>query len=71
MNGWIGMFKEVPNDVLKIARIVRQPQGHLLLLGASGAGRTPRSWSDCEEGKVRFILNKSNGMGPGVREKTN
>ena len=49
--GLIGMFKKVPDHVLKIARIVRQPKGHFLILGASGASKTPLSWSDCEDGE--------------------
>ena len=71
LDGLIGMFKEVPDHVLMIARIVRRPQGHLLILGASGDGKTPLSWSDCEDGKIRFVLNESNVMGSGFRERMN
>ena len=59
------------DHVIKIARIVRQPQGHLRLLGASGTYKTPLSWSNCEDGKIRFILNESNGMGFGFRDRMN
>uniref|UniRef100_A0A2P2HXP1 Dynein heavy chain, cytoplasmic n=1 Tax=Hirondellea gigas TaxID=1518452 RepID=A0A2P2HXP1_9CRUS len=34
------LFNEVLDHVLRIDRIFRQPQGHLLLIGASGAGKT-------------------------------
>ncbi|XP_066987022.1 dynein heavy chain, cytoplasmic isoform X2 [Macrobrachium rosenbergii] len=37
------LFNEVLDHVLRIDRIYRQPQGHLLLIGASGAGKTTLS----------------------------
>ncbi|KAK6637160.1 Dynein heavy chain, cytoplasmic [Polyplax serrata] len=37
------LFDEVLDHVLRIDRIFRQPQGHLLLIGASGAGKTTLS----------------------------
>ncbi|KAJ8394229.1 hypothetical protein AAFF_G00048120 [Aldrovandia affinis] len=37
------LFNEVLDHVLKIDRIFRQPQGHLLLIGVSGAGKTTLS----------------------------
>ncbi|XP_063589418.1 dynein heavy chain, cytoplasmic-like isoform X1 [Penaeus indicus] len=37
------LFNEVLDHVLRIDRIFRQPQGHLLLIGASGAGKTTLS----------------------------
>ena len=37
------LFNEVLDHVLRIDRIFRQPQGHLLLIGVSGAGKTPLS----------------------------
>ncbi|VDP02192.1 unnamed protein product [Soboliphyme baturini] len=36
-------FDEVLDHVLRIDRIFRQPQGHLLLIGVSGSGRTTLS----------------------------
>ncbi|XP_070577189.1 cytoplasmic dynein 1 heavy chain 1-like [Ptychodera flava] len=37
------LFNEVLDHVLRIDRIFRQPQGHLLLIGTSGAGKTTLS----------------------------
>ena len=37
------LFNEVLDHVLRIDRIFRQPQGHLLLIGASGVGKTTLS----------------------------
>lgn len=37
------LFDEVLDHVLRIDRIFRQPQGHLLLIGVSGAGKTTLS----------------------------
>ena len=37
------LFDEVLDHVLRIDRIFRQPQGHLLLIGISGAGKTTLS----------------------------
>ena len=37
------LFNEVIDHVLRIDRIFRQPQGHLLLIGVSGAGKTTLS----------------------------
>lgn len=37
------LFDEVLDQVLRIDRIFRQPQGHLLLIGVSGAGKTTQS----------------------------
>jgi len=37
------LFDEVLDHVLRIGRIFRQPQGHLLLIGVSGAGKTTLS----------------------------
>ena len=37
------LFDEVLEHVLRIDRIFRQPQGHLLLIGVSGAGKTTLS----------------------------
>ncbi|XP_078728003.1 cytoplasmic dynein 1 heavy chain 1-like isoform X1 [Lampetra fluviatilis] len=37
------LFNEVLEHVLRIDRIFRQPQGHLLLIGVSGAGKTTLS----------------------------
>ena len=37
------LFNEVLDHVLRIDRILRQPQGHLLLIGVSGAGKTTLS----------------------------
>ena len=37
------LFNEVLDHVLRIDRIYRQPQGHLLLIGVSGAGKTTLS----------------------------
>lgn len=37
------LFNDVLEHVLRIDRIFRQPQGHLLLIGASGAGKTTLS----------------------------
>jgi dynein heavy chain 1 len=34
------LFDEVLDHVLRIDRVFRQPQGHLLLIGVSGAGKT-------------------------------
>lgn len=34
------IFDEVLNHILRIDRVLRQPLGHLLLVGASGAGKT-------------------------------
>ena len=37
------LFDEVLDHVLRIDRIFRQPSGHLLLIGVSGAGKTTLS----------------------------
>jgi dynein heavy chain 1 len=37
------LFNEVLDHVLRIDRIFRQPQGHLLLIGISGSGKTTLS----------------------------
>jgi dynein heavy chain 1 len=37
------LFDEVLDHVLRIDRIFRQPQGHVLLIGISGAGKTTLS----------------------------
>ena len=37
------LFDEVLDHVLRIDRIFRQPQGHLLLIGTSGSGKTTLS----------------------------
>ena len=37
------LFDEVLDYVLRIDRVFRQPQGHLLLIGISGAGKTTLS----------------------------
>ncbi|XP_078590507.1 cytoplasmic dynein 1 heavy chain 1-like isoform X1 [Branchiostoma floridae x Branchiostoma japonicum] len=37
------LFNEVLDNVLRIDRIFQQPQGHLLLIGMSGAGKTTLS----------------------------
>lgn len=37
------LFNEVLEHVLRIDRIFRQPQGHVLLIGVSGAGKTTLS----------------------------
>ena len=37
------LFNEVLDHVLRIDRIFRQPQGHVLLIGVSGAGKTTLS----------------------------
>jgi len=37
------LFNDVLEHVLRIDRIFRQPRGHLLLIGASGAGKTTLS----------------------------
>ncbi|QQP51744.1 Dynein heavy chain_ cytoplasmiclike [Caligus rogercresseyi] len=37
------LFNEVLDHVLRIDRIFRQPQGHLLLIGTSGSGKTTLS----------------------------
>lgn len=39
----LALFDEVLDHVLRIDRIFRQPQGHLLLIGVSGAGKTTLS----------------------------
>ena len=50
LDGSLGLFNEVPDHLIRIDRIVRQPQGHLLLLRVSGAGKTTLSrfvtWGD-------------------------
>lgn len=37
------LFDEVLDHVLRIDRIFRQPSGHVLLIGVSGAGKTTLS----------------------------
>jgi dynein heavy chain 1 len=37
------LFDEVLDHVLRIDRIFRQPQGHVLLIGVSGSGKTTLS----------------------------
>ena len=37
------LFNEILDHVLRIDRVFRQPQGHLLLIGLSGAGKTTLS----------------------------
>ena len=37
------LFNEVLDHVLRIDRVFRQPQGHMLLIGVSGAGKTTLS----------------------------
>lgn len=39
----IALFDEMLDHVLRIDRIYRQPQGHLLLIGVSGSGKTTLS----------------------------
>jgi dynein heavy chain 1 len=34
------LFNQVLDQVLRIDRVFRQPQGHLLLIGLSGTGKT-------------------------------
>lgn len=34
------LFDEVLEHVLRMDRVFRQPQGHMLLIGVSGAGKT-------------------------------
>ena len=34
------VFNEVLDHILRIDRVLRQPQGHLLLIGVSGGGKT-------------------------------
>lgn len=34
------LFDQMLDHILRIDRIYRQPQGHLLLIGVSGAGKT-------------------------------
>ena len=34
------VFDEVLDHILRIDRVLRQPLGHLLLVGASGVGKT-------------------------------
>ena len=71
MDGLLERFEKVADHVLRIARIVRQPHGHLLLPGASGAGKTTLSRSDCADGKRCFILDESNVMDSGFLERMN
>ena len=58
-------FNEVPGHMLRIDRIVCQPQGRILLLGAFGAGKTMLPRSDCADGKICCILNEPNGRDSG------
>lgn len=51
------LFDEVLEHVLRIDRIFRQPQGHLLLIGVSGAGKTTLSSEFSFE--FRFAFRKS------------
>ena len=37
------LFDQMLDHVLRIDRIYRQPQGHLLLIGTSGSGKTTLS----------------------------
>ena len=37
------LFNEVLDHVLRIDRVFRQPQGHVLLIGVSGSGKTTLS----------------------------
>lgn len=37
------LFDQMLDHVLRIDRIYRQPQGHLLLIGVSGSGKTTLS----------------------------
>lgn len=43
MNVPIVVFDEVLEHILRIDRVLRQPLGHLLLVGASGVGKTTLS----------------------------
>jgi len=36
----LALYDEMLDHVLRIDRIYRQPQGHLLLIGVSGSGKT-------------------------------
>lgn len=49
------LFDEVLEHVLRIDRIFRQPQGHLLLIGVSGAGKTTLSRKFSITLKFRFF----------------
>ena len=40
LNVELVVFDEVLDHVLRIDRVLRQPLGHLLLVGESGAGKT-------------------------------
>ena len=46
------LFNEVLVHVLRIDRIFRQPQGHPLLIGGSGAGKTTLFRSGCKDEKI-------------------
>jgi dynein heavy chain 1, cytosolic len=43
LNVPIVVFDEVLDHILRINRVLRQPLGHLLLIGASGVGKTTLS----------------------------
>ena len=47
-----GYTKEGPDHVLRIERVVRQPQDHLLLIGGSGAGWAMLSKFGCKDEKI-------------------
>ena len=51
LDGSCGMLEEGPDHVLRIDSVVRQPQGPLLLLRASGAGKTTETGAQVEEGQ--------------------
>lgn len=38
------IFDEVVYNIAKIDRVIKQPVGHLLLVGVSGVGKTTLSW---------------------------
>ena len=65
------LLNKVLDHLFRIDRIFCQPQGLLLILGASGAGKIMLSRSDGADGKGRFIIDEPNERGSGFPKRMN
>lgn len=48
------LFNDVLEHVLRIDRVFRQPQGHLILIGVSGSGKVRKYWFSFESQVTNF-----------------
>ena len=56
LDGALRLFNEVPGHVLRIGWIARPSQGHLLILGGSGAGGALLFRFGCKDEMICFVL---------------